>query len=265
VGIEWHPLDAPTNDRVRQFLSRAPVLPPRAAINRPHKFRFAKFAARRLARHVGIGGGLLAGLLCSLWILALHREGAQLLTMLHARTATLQALERQNARLRDAVSAASAHRDVTSHEVTRLSQQVQVLEGEAQQLTQDVPRLEASQAQLRQQRDALIERVLALEQERLALIRRSVPRGTLELAIREAIARRTSSPLSSRQTGPAADAQWSVEGNRGYLRWMGRHTAVRSPVRVRVHEPEFGSPQAQGSPSGTEESGEPVRQPEEGL
>jgi len=263
VGVEWLPLEEATRRQLRQFLSRVPVPPRGAAINHPRVVRGGS-SARWLALRVGVGGVLLTGLLFALLAFSLRRENSQLRAILHVRNATLQQLEQQDARLRDALRATSAHLGVTSDEMTHLSQQVQVLEREAQQLGHTISRLEESHAQLGKERDALIERVLALEQERLTLVRRSVPRRELELAVREAVARRISHPSSPGEAVPTAETQWAIDGNRGYLLWMGRSTTAQSPVRIRVHEPELSPPLPQRSTSSAVRPAEGFMQPDGG-
>ena len=91
---------------------------------------------------------------------------------------------------------------------------------------------------LRQEREALIGRILELEQERLAITQQSVPLGELQLAIREAIDRRHAAFGAPRVVSARVTPRAGL-GNRGNLTRKDRPAAGRSPVWIRVHEPEL--------------------------
>lgn len=238
VGLEWLPIEEAASRRLNRFLHQAAQSSsaadsiPRQASVRP----VAPNAA--LVAGIVLTGLLVGGLVGVFWAWPYDPQRAKLTSALKKRDALIEALERQSTQLKRELATTTSRLEFTSAEVAQLGEQAQALEGKAQQFGQEFIRLQDSSVALRQEREALISRILELEQERLTITQRSVPLGELHLAIRETIARRHDA-FGAPRIVPARGMTRAGLGNRGYLTRKGRPAVSRSPVSIRVREPEL--------------------------
>lgn len=241
IGLAWLPLEETTQDRLTRFLYHAAQSTAARRADRSWRVMCSQALRGRGWVTSFLGIGLLVGG----WVLlTLYRHNQDLEGVVHAQRSTLSHLEQRDQLMQRELESARQTLRTTSEDVARLNEQAEALGQRAVRLTQDVARFQASYHQVQQEREALIERVVSLEQARAALVRQAVPLQELQLAIREAVARRQLAGEPAPERSPSANL-----GNSGYVRH--RDPAVpeyQAPTRIRVHTPELPSvPSAQSA------------------
>jgi len=232
AGLSWVPMDDAARSWLHRYLSRhasAPTAKPRL-----------KASGRRAQTRRVIGvfaAAVAAAILIALFtrVASLQQEKQRLETALSTRDTTILQLGRSNARMSDELRTTKTYLAETSSEVDRLDQQARALQEQARQFTGDLHRFRDAYQGAEVERGELLQRVLDLQQERDLQAKRSLPTQELMLAIREAIAVRTS-PANRQRYG---DRYVAAGDNQGYLVRDGSQTNLKpSTVWVRVHEPE---------------------------
>jgi hypothetical protein len=167
-------------------------------------------------------------------VASLQAEKQRLETALTTRNSTILQLGQRNARMSDELRTTKTYLTETSSEVDRLDQQAKTLEEQARKFNEDLYRFRDAYQGAEVERGELMQRVLDLQQERDLEAQRSIPTQELMLAIRDAIAVRTS-PVNRQRYG---DKYVAAGDNQGYVVRDGSPTPKPSTVWVRVHDPE---------------------------
>jgi septal ring factor EnvC (AmiA/AmiB activator) len=223
-------MDDAVRNRLQRFLYHQAAAP--SAAPRPKKASGIWGSVGRIAAAVAAMAILMA-LLAE--VSSLQQEKQRLESALGTRDSTILQLGRHNAKMAGELNSTKTYLAETSSEVDRLDQQARALEEQAKKFNDDLHRFRDAYQGSETERGELIQRVLDLTQERDLQAHRSIPTQELTLAIREAVAARTS-PANRRRFG---DKYVAAGDNQGYFVREGRQTIIRpSTVWVRVHEPQ---------------------------
>jgi hypothetical protein len=232
AGLSWVPMDDAARSQLHRFLYRYAGTPSAKPRLKPSGRR-AK--ARRLA--AAFAAAIAAAVLIALSarVASLQQDKRRLETALVTRDSTILQLGRSNARMSDELRTTKTYLAETSSEVDHLAQQAAALGEQARKFHDDLHRFRNAYQGAEVERGELLQRVLDLQQERDLQAQRSIPTQELMVAIRDAIAVRTS-PANRKRFG---DKYVAVGDNQGYLVRDGGGTSPKpSTVWVRVHDPE---------------------------
>lgn len=247
LGLEWLGLEEATRRRLQGFITQ------QAQAVQPAPAGPSKTAAsvRRILLGTALIGAVIGASFLAYQLVLTQRQNLQLDDAIAQRDMTIDVLEgranylkQRETQLQQDLTSTRIQLEMASDSVTQLGEQTEEMAGNILRLHEEVERFQQSYVQVREEREELMQRVLDLQQERMLLQKKLASIPDLNRAIREAVRGRQQQRRLARQqaiaSAQAAQANFELEGNQGYLVRDGQSTFARSSpaMSIRVLEPE---------------------------
>ena len=242
LGLEWLGLEEATRHRLQGFISQqaqsVPAAPARTAAS-----------ARRILISAALLGIVVGISFLAYQLVLTQRQNRQLDDAITQRDMTIDVLEgranylkQREIQLQQDLTSTRIQLEMASDSVAQLGAQTEEMAGNILRLHEEVERFQQSYVQVREEREELMQRVLDLQQERMLLQKKLASIPDLHRAIREAVrGRQRQRRLAGQQAfdaARAAQANFELEGNQGYLVRDGQSTFGRAAMSIHVLEPE---------------------------